>query len=399
MKTLRSLIIASILLTIFFSCKNHTTKSDSKDIISHVSSQMDYALQVADSLRDSINIAPRTVLGGQIKLVAGRDWTSGFFPGNLWMVYELTKNEKWKEAAIQYTLPLENEQWDTGTHDLGFKMFGSFGKAYKHTGDSAYKAVLIQSARSLATRYNPTVGCIRSWDFGSWKFPVIIDNMMNLELLMWVAKHTNDTTLSNIAISHARTTIKNHFRENNSSYHVIDYNPETGEVEHRNTHQGYADDSAWARGQAWGLYGFTMMYRETGLSEFLEQAEKIAGFLLTQPGISEGKVPYWDFDAPNIPDEPYDASAAAVITSAFFELFEITGNNTYKTVAEKLLSTLESPQFLAEVGTNHGFLLMHTTGHFPKNSEVDVPMVYADYYLLESIIRKKRIEKNKAKAH
>lgn len=386
-----------ILVVLFgFGCTNKKNKEANFSIVSNISQQMDYAVQLADQVKDSVHVAPRTVENGKLKLVRARDWTSGFFAGNLWMVYDLTGDEKWKEKAIEYTLPLEQEQWDGGTHDLGFKMFNSFGKAYQFTGNESYKNVVIQSAKTLATRFNPKVGCIRSWDHNAdkWDFPVIIDNMMNLEMLMWAAKETGNDTLRQIAISHAQTTAKNHFRDDYSSYHVIDYNPETGEVENRNTHQGYSDESAWARGQAWGLYGFTMMYRETGMEEFLIQAEKIAGFILKQKGIEEGQIPYWDFNAPNIPNEPFDASAAAIISSALFELSAYSKNGLeYKEVANKLFNTLSSADFLAKVGENEGFLLKHSTGHLPAGSEIDVPLVYADYYYLESIIKKKNMEK------
>ena len=385
-----------LFLLVCFGCSNQNKQETKPDIISHVSQQMEYAIQLADQVRDSVLIAPRTIENGELKLVRALDWTSGFFAGNLWMVYDLTGDEKWKEKALEYTLPLKQEQWDGGTHDLGFKMFNSFGKAYQFTGNETYKNVVIQSAKTLATRFNPKVGCIRSWDHNAdkWDFPVIIDNMMNLEMLMWAAKETGNDTLRQIAISHAQTTSKNHFRDDNSSYHVIDYNPETGEVENRNTHQGYSDESAWARGQAWGLYGFTMMYRETGMEEFLVQAEKIAGFILNQKGIKEGQIPYWDFNAPNIPNEPYDASAAAIIVSALYELSTYSNNgNEYKEVAGRLFDTLSSPEFLATVKENQGFLLKHSTGHLPGGSEIDVPLVYADYYFLESIIKKKNMEK------
>jgi unsaturated chondroitin disaccharide hydrolase len=310
------------------------------------------------------------------------------------MAYELTGDEKWKEHALEYTLPLEKEQWNGGTHDMGFKMFCSFGKAWQHTGDTLYRNILIQSAQTLATRFNPAVGCMRSWDHNTdkWDFPVIIDNMMNLELLMWASKETGDENLKNIAVTHAQTTTKYHFRADNSSYHVIDYNPETGEVENKHTHQGYSHESAWSRGQAWGLYGYTMMYRETGMEEFLVQAEKIAEYILNQPGVADGKIPYWDFNAPNIPDEPYDASAGSIISAALFELSEFSDNgDIYITVANKLLETLMSSEFLSPVGENKGFLLFHSTGHLPHNSEIDVPIVYADYYFLESIIKKKKM--------
>ncbi|NQU52140.1 MAG: glycoside hydrolase family 88 protein, partial [Bacteroidetes bacterium] len=238
---------------------------------------------------------------------------------------------------------------------------------------------------------------IRSWDHNTdkWDYPVIIDNMMNLELLMWAAQETGNENFREIAIIHAQTTMKNHFRNDNSSYHVIDYNPKTGAVENRNTHQGYSDESAWSRGQAWGLYGFTMMYRETGMEEFLMQAEKIAAFILSQQGIKEGKIPYWDFNAPNIPDEPYDASAGAIISAALFELEGFSDKNgAYSEVAKNLLASLSSAEFLAPVGENEGFLLKHSTGHKPHNSEIDVPIVYADYYFLEALIKNINMGKN-----
>jgi unsaturated chondroitin disaccharide hydrolase len=386
-----------LLLFLFFGCSNQNKKESKSDLLTHISQQMEYAIQLAEPLKDSVLVSPRTTENDKLKLVSRKDWTSGFFPGNLWMIYELTGDEKWKERAVEYTLPLEKEQWNGDSHDVGFKMFCSFGKAYQITGDTAYRNIIIQSAKTLATRFNPAVGCIRSWDHNAdkWDFPVIIDNMMNLELLMWVAKETGNDTLRQIAVTHAQTTMKNHFREDNSSYHVIDYNPETGEVENRNTHQGYSDESAWARGQAWGLYGFTMMYRETGMKEFLVQAEKIAGFILKQNGIKEGKIPYWDFNAPNIPNEPYDASAGAIIASALYELSGYSEKgNEYKEIADRLFDSLSSPEFLAAVGENQGFLLKHSTGHKPNGSEIDVPLVYADYYYLESIIKRKIMEKN-----
>ena len=388
-------LIQFSLIGLFLFALAGCNQNNEKELINHLTKQLEYALEISKPLRDSILTSPRTIEDGKLKLVRSRDWTSGFFPGNLWMMYELTGEESWKNNALEYTLPLEKEKMNGGTHDMGFKMFCSFGKAYKATGKPEYRKILIQSAYTLATRYNANVGCIRSWDHNAdkWDFPVIIDNMMNLELLMWASKETGDDHLKDIAVKHAETTIKNHFRDDNSSYHVVDYNPETGEVEHKQTHQGYSDESAWSRGQAWGLYGFTMMYRETGMEEFLEQANKIATYILSQPGIKEGKVPYWDFNAPNVPNEPYDASAGAIIASALYELCNYSDQKeTYIDVANKLLNSLSSENFLAPVGTNEGFLLKHSTGSKPNNSEVDVPIVYADYYFLESIIRKENLE-------
>ena len=391
-------LICILVIFFAFSCSNQSKKESKSDLTSHISRQIEYAIQLAEPQKDSVLVSPRTVENNKLKLVGSKDWTSGFFPGNLWMVYELTGDVKWKNKALEFTLPLEQEQWNGDSHDVGFKMFCSFGKAWQVTGDTTFRNILIQSAKTLATRFNPAVGCIRSWDHNSdkWGFPVIIDNMMNLELLMWAAKETGNDTLKQIAITHAQTTMKNHFREDNSSYHVIDYNPETGVVKNRNTHQGYSDESAWARGQAWGLYGYTMMYRETGLKEFLNQAEKIAAFILKQNGIKEGEIPYWDFNAPNIPNEPFDASAGAIIASALYELSSYSENGKeYREVADRLFNNLSSPAFLSEVGGNQGFLLKHATGHLPNGSEIDVPLVYADYYYLESIIKSKNMDKQK----
>jgi rhamnogalacturonyl hydrolase YesR len=378
-------------------CNDHI-QYDVKPLIKHSSLQLEYAIKEIQSLKSDNPVTPRTFENGKLKLVGASDWTSGFFPGNLWMMYELTGDEKWSKLGMQYTMQLEAEKWNSADHDMGFKMYCSFGNAIKYSDQPELKETLVQSAKTLATRYNQVVGCIRSWDSNPktehWKYPVIIDNMMNLELLMWAAKETGNESFREIAIKHAQTTLKNHFRDDYSCYHVVDYDPETGEVVNKNTHQGFADESDWARGQSWAIYGFTMMYRETGMEEFLDMAKNIAEYIIRVDGIKEGKIPYWDFKAPNIPNEPYDASAAAVISSALFELYGYTSNETYFQVAKNLLETLSSSEFLAEVGENGGFLLKHSTGSKPFNSEIDVPLVYADYYFLESIIRYKNYEEN-----
>ena len=220
---------------------------------------------------------------GTLHLVPSKDWTSGFFPGELWFLYEYTQNNFWKKKAQQHTDILEQEKMNGGTHDMGFKMYCSFGNGYRLTQDERYKEILLQSARTLSTRFKPKAGIIRSWDHNKdkWQCPVIIDNMMNLELLFWATKESKDSTYYNIAVSHARTTMKNHFRADYSCYHVIDYDTITGQVLKKNTHQGLAHESAWARGQAWALYGYTMCYRETKLPEFVEQAKKVEQYLLS----------------------------------------------------------------------------------------------------------------------
>lgn len=376
---------------VLYACTINNSREELPATLIQIEDKIETSVKMFTEIRTDKLISPRSVKDGKTIMVPAKDWTSGFFSGELWMMYQLTSDSYWKEKALEFTLPLEQQKWNTKTHDMGFKMYCSFGKAWENTHNHEYREILIQSAKTLATRFKPNVGCIRSWDhnYDKWDFPVIIDNMMNLELLFWAAKETGNEMFKEIAIKHAETTIKNHFREDHSSYHVVDYNPETGEVQARNTHQGYSDDSAWSRGQAWGLYGYTMVYRETGDKKFLKQAEKIAAYILNHPNVPENLIPYWDFNAPNIPNEPYDASAAAVIASALFELSTFSENGgEYLNAANKILESLMSTEFLANPQNNHGFLLKHSTGSKAHNSEVDVPLVYADYYLIETIMRK-----------
>lgn len=336
--------------------------------------------------------SPRTIENGNLKLVASRDWTSGFFPGILWMLYEYTGKNEWKTRAQNFTSNMEREKTNGGTHDMGFKMNTSFGAGYRLTKDPHYKEVLIQSAKTLSTRFRPITGTIRSWDHHAdqWGFPVIIDNMMNLELLFEATKFTGDSSFYRIAVSHANMTMKNHYRPDYSSYHVVDYDTVTGKVVKKNTHQGFADESAWARGNAWGLYGFTMCYRETKNLVYLKHAENIAGFLLNHPNLPKDKVPYWDFNAPGIPNEPRDASAAAIMASALYELSGYSSNGKkYRSAADEILANLTN-HYRSPVGENKGFLLLHSTGHKPNNSEIDVPINYADYYYMEALMRSRK---------
>lgn len=333
---------------------------------------------------------------GTLNLVPSKDWTSGFFPGELWFLYEYTQNNFWKKKAQQHTDILEKEKMNGSTHDMGFKGYCSFGNGYRLTQDEHYKEVLLQSARTLATRFKPAAGIIRSWDHSTakWLCPVIIDNMMNLELLFWATKESKDSTFYRIAVDHARTTMKHHFRPDFSSYHVIDYDTITGQVLKKNTHQGFADESAWSRGQAWALYGYTMCYRETRLPEFLEQAQNIEKYLFTHPNMPEDLIPYWDFDAPGIPDEPRDVSAATVIASALYELslYDPEKGERYRSNADKIIENL-TKHYRATLKKDNGFLLLHSTGTKPTNTEVDVPIVYADYYFIEALMRKNKLEK------
>lgn len=342
-------------------------------------------------------VSPRTIEKGNLKVVSSRDWTSGFFPGQLWMLYEYTGKPEWKTQAQAYTANLEREKTNGGTHDMGFKMYCSYGSGYRLTKDPQYREILIQSAKTLCTRFRPITGCIRSWDHNGdkWAYPVIIDNMMNLELLFAATQFTGDSSFYKIAVTHANTTMKNHYRADYSSWHVVDYDTVTGQVIKKNTHQGYADESTWARGNAWGLYGYVMCYRFTKDKTYLQHAERIANYLLKHPKMPADLVPYWDFNDPTIPDAPRDASAAAIMASALLELSTYSKNGkSFAATANKILDNL-TKNYRSAPGENKGFLLLHSTGHKPYNSEIDVPINYADYYYLEGLLRSKKLKEKK----
>ena len=356
----------------------------------------------ASEAGDTVKI-PSTFKDGEIVYVPTDDWVSGFFAGSLWYMYELTGDEYWAGHARKHTEILDSIQYLTWHHDIGFMVYDSYGNGLRLKGIDGYKDVIVNAARSLSTRFRPAAGVIQSWDADKgwqgergWKCPVIIDNMMNLELLFKATEFSGDSTFAKIAVSHADKTMQNHYRPDYSTYHVVDYDPETGEVRGRYTAQGYSDDSAWARGQAWSLYGYTMVYRFTSDKKYLDQAEKVAGFLFNNPNMPEDLVPYWDFDCPDIPDTYRDASSAAIIASALYELSYHTGNALYKEKADKIIESLSSPAYRAAQGTNGGFILMHSVGSIPHGSSIDVPLNYADYYFLEALIRKGNIEKGMA---
>ena len=326
-------------------------------------------------------------------IVSGTDWwCSGFYPGTLWYLYKYTKDESLKTEAIRSTALLEKEKNNKGTHDLGFMLYCSYGNGYRLTKENSYKNIMITGAQSLSTRFNPIIGCIKSWNSNSrWQFPVIVDNMMNLEFLCEMTKLSGDSSFYKLAVIHANTTIKNHYRNDFSSYHVIDYDTVTGKKIKGYTAQGAFDESAWARGQSWGLYGFTMMYRETQKKEYLDEAINIANFLLHHKNMPADKIPYWDYDAKEIPNTYRDASAAAILCSALLELAKYSNKRQqkeYMDVAITILKNLSS-SYRATVGTNGGFILKHGVGHLPAKSEVDVPLTYGDYYFIEALIRYK----------
>lgn len=343
---------------------------------------------------------PRTVLeDGSVSYVPIDDWCSGFFPGSMWYLHELTGDEKWKNLAIKYTEDLDSVKHLKWHHDVGFMIGSSYLNGFRISDKQEYKDVIVTAAQSLSTRFRPTVKAIQSWDIRGWQAergwecPVIIDNMMNLELMFEASKFSGDSTFYNIAVDHANTTLANHFRENNSCYHVIDYSLTDGSARNKHTAQGYAHESSWARGQAWAIYGYTMCYRYTGDKRYLDQAENVYKFIFNHERLPEDLIPYWDYDAPEIPNEPRDASAAAVTACALYEMSTYIPNSPYKATADKIVESLSSPAYRAEVGTNGNFILMHSVGSIPHGHEIDVPINYADYYFLEALIKKQRLEK------
>ena len=342
---------------------------------------------------DSLVANPPASEIGKLRTCNLYDWTSGFFPGTLWYLYELTGNDTIRQEAVRYTNRMYPIRKVNDNHDIGFMMNCSYGNALRLDANDTIKAVLIETADNLCSRFNARIGCIRSWDFGPWNYPVIIDNMMNLELLFNVGKLTGDPKYKQIAVQHAKTTMKNHFRPDFTSWHVVSYNND-GSVEKKQTHQGKNDDSSWSRGQSWAVYGYTLCYRETRDSLFLRHAVNVADMIMKR-NVAADKIPYWDFDAPDIPAAPRDASAAAVMASGLIELSQLDKSKEgadWLELAEMQIRSLSSPEYLAEPETNGGFILKHSVGNYNKNSEVDVPLSYADYYYVEALLRLKKLQ-------
>lgn len=366
--------------------------------VAHAANQYRGHLDTIDSIGHFVN--PRTTLpDGNIWYVPVDDWCSGFFPGSLWYLGELTGDQDWSRRAADYTETLDSAQYLTWHHDVGFIIGSSYLNGYRLGGKEQYAPVVVNAAKSLATRFRPGAGVIQSWNVDKgwqsergWACPVIIDNMMNLEIMFEATRLTGDSTFYDIAVSHANTTMAHHFRPDFSCYHVVDYDPATGDVRHRQTAQGYADESSWARGQAWALYGYTMCYRYTGDPNYIYQAIKVCDMIFNTPSMPDDLVPYWDYNAPNIPSEPRDASAAACTASALYELSTYLPGRGYKELADKVVASLSSPAYRAATGENNHFLLMHSVGSIPHGHEIDVPINYADYYYLEALLRKKKLD-------
>jgi unsaturated chondroitin disaccharide hydrolase len=408
---MKEMIVAISILVCCAFLPIQDNKTFVKENLNFAGVQLKQMLANADLHPDAF---PKTIdANGNLKSTNLYDWTSGFFPGSLWLAAEALHDKSLESKAIEWTNRLAPLQYFTQHHDLGFMMYCSYGNAYRLTGNKAYSDILVQSAKSLCTRYNATAGSIKSWNkFVSWHgnktydFPVIIDNMMNLELLFFASKQTGDPVYKEIAIKHAETTMKYQIRDDFSSYHVVCYDTLTGKLVGRETAQGYADNSTWSRGQAWGIYGFTMVYRETKDPKFLKTAMGMADWYLNSKTLPKDKVPYWDFnmgDSAYHPGkkshafeypQPYrDASAAAITASALFELANYAGAKSkwYQAQAITILESLASPTYRATEGSDANFLLKHSVGSIAHGVEIDVPLIYADYYFLEALQRYQKI--------
>lgn len=390
-------------LFIIACCLAQPTFSASESMRKLVEESLDFSvkqsLQMYDVMKNQKDLLPKTAEKGQLVTCKSDWWTSGFFPGTLWYCYEYTGDTKLRSAAEEMTQRLESQEYTTSNHDVGFIINCSYGNGYRLTNNEDYRRIIQTATKSLSTRFNPITGCTRSWNSQKWQFSVIIDNMMNLELLTVGSSLMGDNRYYNMAQSHAAKTMINHYRPDGSSFHVVSYDTLTGKVLNQVTHQGVSDSSAWSRGQAWGLYGFTMMYRQTGNKIFLNHAIKIGKYIMNHPRLPKDKIPYWDFDAPKIPKEDRDASAGAIMASAYIELSTYVDkelSRQFLSIGEQQLRSLASPAYRAQkVGDNFGFIIKHSTGFVKKKSEIDAPLTYADYYFVEALLRYRNLLNSK----
>ena len=392
MKKSNCFVLALSFMFLLVGCKSESKKSHT-NVETTLENRFQYVLDYPVGPENF----PRSMSLDPVKIhnVTSKDWTSGFFPGNLWQIYQLTGNRAYKIKAEAWTALMENQKENDRTHDMGFKIYCSFGEGLKvEPNNIAYQEVIVESAKTLITRYNSNVNSIRSWDFNKdvWDFPVIIDNMLNLELLFEATRISGDSTYHNIAVKHANTTLKNQFRVDHSVYHVVNYDTISSAVKTKDTHQGFNKNSSWARGQGWAIYGYTMCYRYTKNPAYLAQVEHTLKFYMNHENLPEDGIPYWDFNDTDIPNAPRDASAAAVVTSAVFELYGYTKNKSYLDFANRTLRVLNSDAYLLNDTIQGPFILNHSTGNWPKDDEINEPIVYADYYFLEALLRQQKLE-------
>jgi unsaturated chondroitin disaccharide hydrolase len=384
------------LMLLVLSC--NTSKSTNqeyieKEIKEHAEFQLNFLLQQANSeLRDGNVLFPRSFINNHIEFVQGTECNSGFFPGILWQMYRLTEDESWKNEAEKFTNILQQVQFNNNKLDSCYNLMASFGLGYQLTQDQELRETLIQAAKMMASRFNEKVGSIRSWnsDGDQQDFRVSIDNLMNLELLFWAWNETGETVFYNIACSHANNTIKNQFRTDYSTWHVVNYDSITGEVRGKTNQYESSAESCYSLSQAKALYGFTMIYRETKESKYLKQAEKIADFILNHSNLPDNSIPYREFSAPGMQDEVRDVKAAAIMASALLELSEYLPDNTnqYRSVADIILRSLSSDHYLNKKREAGGFLLKQTAGSKLNDKDIDMASIYTDYYFLEALVKK-----------
>lgn len=314
-------------------------------------------------------------------------WVGGFWPGTLWMAWLHTRDDAFRTWALASAEKLAPRQYDTSTHDLGFLFYPSWATAWRLTGDDVWRAGAVRAADSLIQRYNPRGRFIRAW--GALTDPtnagrVIIDTMMNLDLLAFASRQTGDPKYLDIAVEHARTTQRVFPRADGSTPHVYDFDPDTGAPIGPNTVQGYSPTSCWSRGQAWGLYGFTTMYRRTGNAEFLATARRLADFAVRS--LTPDHVPVWDYRAPQQPHDIKDASAGAITACGLLDLAAATGRRSYREAASRLLAAL-AETCLTRNSARAEAVVARCTRHRPNEDGVEISLPYADYYLLEGILR------------
>jgi len=371
--------------------------TDSAIDVDHVMRVAAKKLAAFDSAHTDTSKFPTEAKGDKWVLIPPYEWTSGFYPGALWYMYEYARAtnppeaEAWRARAQRWTAGLKQEQFNRGTHDLGFMMFDSFGNGYRITKNAEYQKVLLQSAKSLAARYRPVTRMIRSQ--GNMedmdRYTVIIDNMMNLELLMWASENGGGTELRQIAISHADRALKEFFRPDGSTYHVVELNPNTGDVQRKYTAQGMADESCWSRGQTWAIYGFGYMYEVTKDQRYLDAAVKAAEYYLAH--LPADNVPPSDFNSGLDGLEFKDSSAACVASSALFRLSRLVPDaarkDKYSQAAVAALRAVTEPPYFSE-GDDKAGMILYSARNFhasPNHRLTNTSLIWSDYYLLEAI--------------
>ncbi|HEY65422.1 MAG TPA: glucuronyl hydrolase [Caldilineae bacterium] len=348
---------------------------------------LDHAIARITQLMEKAIGFPQATEHGRWRYTEDGGWTGGFWPGRLWLAYLVTEEGRYATAAREWCVRLAPREFDTTTHDLGFLFYPSYVTGYRLTDERALRYGALAAAETLTRRFNPKGNFIQAWgplDDPRRRGRTIVDTMMNLDLLFWATTQTGENRFSDIAVRHARTCQTHHVRPDGSTAHVYDFNPDTGEPIGQNTHQGYSPTSCWSRGQAWAIYGFTTCYRRTGDEAFLATARKLADWFIAH--LPEDHVPYWDFNAPDIPNEVRDSSAAAIAACGLLDLAIAAGEPRYREAGLEILTSLATHYTSRDHPEEEGILL-HATGAKPLGREIDVSLTYGDYYFVEGLLR------------